>query len=68
MPREKQGYGETLEFLDAKFHKGTLMKKEVAEYLGISGDSLRKLLKHGELHEDCCGRISIGSLAKYLCG
>lgn len=47
--------------------KETLLKKEVCELLNISGDSLRKKLKHGELREDCCGRISISCIAMDMC-
>lgn len=53
--------------LDKTNGKELVMKKEACELLDISGESLRKKLKHGELREDCCGRISISCIAMDMC-
>ncbi len=55
------------ELLEKTNGKELIMKKEACELLNISGDSLRKKLKHGELREDCCGRISISCIAMDMC-
>ena len=46
MPREKPAFRETLDRLDAAFPgRETIMQKELAEYLGISPNTVRKYFK-----------------------
>ena len=68
MAREKQNYRENLDFLYQRYNKLSFLKKEVTDILDITYDSLRKMIRCGDLKEDSCGKIPIGSLASYLCG
>lgn len=46
MTREKPAFRETLDRLDAAFPgRETIMQKELAEYLGISPNTVRKYFK-----------------------
>lgn len=67
MPREKPNYRENLNFLAEKYKKLTFSKGEAIDILDITYPSLKKLIKNGEIKADSCGKISIGSIANYLC-
>lgn len=66
MPREKEGYRDMLSILMEQYPM-LLTKKEVCEMLGLSFNTLAKLIARGKLTCDA-GKVPIGSLAKYLCG
>lgn len=68
MPREKPNYREMCDRLEEKFGKSLLSKQEAAQYLGVCYNTLQKKIAKGELKEDCCGKIILGSLANHLCG
>ena len=68
MPREKPNYRENLKFLHEQYGKMVFSKKETTHILGVSINTLQKMVKEEDIKTDSDGRIPIGSLANYLCG
>lgn len=66
MAREKPHYRENLQFLHETYNKLTFTKGETAKIINASYDSLRKLIKAGDITVDACGKVTVGSLARYL--
>lgn len=73
MPREdptlyEMRFAAMVKKLENAYKKSIFNKKEAAEVINASFPTLQKLIKNKEIKVDSCGRITIGSLAKYLCG
>lgn len=66
MAREKPHYRENLQFLHETYNKLTFTKGETAKMIGITYDTLKKLIVAGDLTVDACGKVTVGSLARYL--
>lgn len=64
---EKKNYREMLAHLTDNDIPKVMSKVYVANYLGIGYRTLQRLIKKGLL-KDTDGKITIGSLANYLCG
>lgn len=66
MPREKANYRDMLLFLKEDGFPLLMDKGYVCKKLGISRPTLDKKIKDGLIKTDE-GKITIGSLARYLC-
>lgn len=66
MGREREGYRDTLSLL-LQEHSMLISKKEASKILGISFNSLAKLIARGKISCDG-GKVLICSIARYLCG
>lgn len=68
MPLEREGYRDTLAFLTTTKNLPMLInRKQACEVLGVSRDYLGKLIAKGEIKLSN-SKITLGSLARYLCG
>ena len=65
MGREKQGYRDTLAALDELYpDKGTLNKTQVARFLGVTVDTVRRSkIRFSEV----TGRVTKADLARQIC-
>ena len=73
MPREdpilyEARFSAIVQRLEQEYKKQIFLKKEAAKIIDASFPTLQKLIKKNEIKIDACGRITIGSLARYLCG
>jgi hypothetical protein len=73
MPREdpilyEARFSAIVQRLEQEYKKQIFLKKEAAKIIDASFPTLQKLIKKNEIKVDSCGRITIGSLARYLCG
>ena len=57
-----------VKMLEDEHKKRIFLKKEAAKVIDVSFPTLQKLIKKNDIKVDACGRITIGSLARYLCG
>lgn len=68
MSREKEGYGDMLIFLsETKKLPAMASRGQACEALGISRDTLAKLIIKGQISVSS-NKILIGSVARFLCG
>ena len=73
MPREdptlyEMRFTAMVKALENAYKKSIFNKREAAKIIDASYPTLQKLVKNKEIKVDSCGRITIGSLARYLCG
>lgn len=66
MGREKPNYRDMLQFLYENDFPLVMNKKEVMERLNISSTTLNNLIRRGDI-KISENKITIGSLARYLC-
>lgn len=67
MPREKANYRDMLSFLVKEQNVPLILDKNTAcHVLGVSRNTLYTIISEGGIKLDN-GRITVGSLARYLC-
>jgi len=69
MPREKQGFRDTMASLNEMFpEQGMLGKSEVARFAGVAPKTVERWIKAGKLNMSTpTGRIPKADLARQIC-
>lgn len=69
MSREKQGYRETLEDLNAVFpNQGMLGRQDIAKFAGVHPTTVDRWVKAGKINlRTPTGRISKADFARQIC-
>lgn len=63
MPKEKEGFRDCIELLNARFpEKDMLNVKEVMEFCGISRDTAKRKIRFG-----ATGKVTKADLARQVC-
>ena len=69
MPREKENYRDMLSYLRTERHCPDSMNiTDTAKFLGKKRPWVYKALRTGALKKEKTGEITIGTIARYLCG